>query len=138
MVKAPKTIIFRRSENSPVREKRRGFSPSLLLKPHPTRPPRSADYDWHDVLKRDCAQEIKRCKKLGLPERVRTNAQAVLKESVQQAEASVVSQKSLGGGAWGPGLGAGGCRGLVPGPAVFWGPGWQSGLATQTPHVSRL
>ena len=32
-------------------------------------------------------------------------------QSVQQTEASVVSQKSLGGGAWGPGLGAGGAGG---------------------------
>ena len=63
--------------------------------------------DWHDIFRRDCAQEIKRCKKPGLPERVRTNAQAVLRlawgglakgnQSVQQVEASVVSQKSPGG-----------------------------------------
>ena len=38
---------------------------------------------------------------------------------MQQAEASVVSQKSLGGGAWGPGLGA---QGLGPGPPGAWDP----------------
>ena len=57
------------------------------------------NYDWHDILRRDCAQEIKRCKKPGLPERVMTNTQAVLRlawgglakgnQSVQQAKARV-------------------------------------------------
>ena len=68
---------------------------------------------------------IKRCKKPGLPERVRTNTQAVLRlargglakrnQSVQQAEASIVSPKS-GPGPSGPGLGAGAgaSRGLGP------------------------
>ena len=57
------------------------------------------NYDWHDILRRDCAQEIKRCQKPGLPERVRTNTQAVLlpawgglakgNQSVQQAKTRV-------------------------------------------------
>ena len=122
MVKAAKAIIFRRSENFPVREKRRRFSPSPLLKPHPTH--FSSDYDWHNILKRDCAQEIKRCKKLGLPERVRTNAQAVLKEINQcnkPRQASFLKNLLV------LGLGA---QGLGPGPPGAWGPG----PATQPCH----
>ena len=83
-------------------------------------------------------QEIKRCKKPGLPERVRTNTQAVLRlawgglakgnQSVQQAQASVVSQKSPGGhlpsqgyGAWGPGSRQ--AKGWLKRLARRWGPG---------------
>ena len=108
MVKAAKTIIFRRSENSPVREKR-GFTLSDTETPSNT-PPRSADYDWHDILKRDCAQQIKRCKKLGLPERVRTNTQAVLKEINQ---CNKLRQASFLKNLLVVGLGA---QGLGPGP----------------------
>ena len=90
------------------------------------------NYDWHDILRRDCAQEIKRCKKPGLPERVRTNTQAVLllawgglakgNQSVQQAKARV----DFLVGTWRkeisrcnkPGL-----RGLGPGLPKAWGPG---------------
>ena len=91
------------------------------------------NYDWHDILRRDCAQEIKRCKKPGLPERVRTNTQAGLRlawgglakgnQSVQQAE--VVSGKSKSVGVISQGLGSQGlgAQGLGPGPPGAWGPG---------------
>ena len=83
-----------------------------------------------DILRRDCAQESKRCKKPGLPERVRTNTQAVLRlawgglakgnQSVQPAEASVVSQQFPAPRCnKPPGLGA---QGLGPGPPGAWGP----------------
>ena len=93
-----------------------------------------SNYDWHDILTRDCAQEFKRCKKPDFPERVRTNTQAVLllawgglakgNQSVQQAEASVVSGKSrsvrvISHGLGSQGLGA---QGLGPGPPGAWGP----------------
>ena len=92
------------------------------------------NYDWHDILRRDCAQEIKRCKKPGLPERVRTNTQAVLllawgglakgNQSVQQAEGSVVSGKSKSVGVISQGLGSQGlgAQGLGPGPPKVLGP----------------
>ena len=88
------------------------------------------NYDWHDILRRDCAQEIKRSKKPGLPERVRTSTQAVLllawgglakgNQSVQQAKARVASGKSKSVGVISQGLG--------PGLLGAWGPGHQSGL----------
>ena len=72
------------------------------------------------------AQEIKRCKKPGLPERVRTNTQAVLRlawgglakgnQSVQQAvEKAIYRAWGPGFRGLGPGLGAGASRNLRPG-----------------------
>ena len=93
------------------------------------------------IFRRDCAQEIKRCKKPGLQERVRTNTQAVLRlawgglakghESVQQAEASVVLknllQKKEISRCNKPRLrGRLGAQGLGPGPPGAWGPGPQT------------
>ena len=153
-----KTTLFRRSENSPGRRLAKGWESAENgcrgggglegnghgIPPYPPCPRfLRGNYDWHDIFRPDCAQEIKRCKKPGLPERVRTNMQAVLRlawgglakgnQAVQQAEPSVVSQKfpSLGrglSGAWGPGLGAGASASFVVLKSLLVGgaKGWET------------
>ena len=83
------------------------------------------NYDGHDILRRDCAQEIKRCKKPHFPERVRTNTQAVLLLAwgglakgnqwvlvFWQKQISRCNKSRLGLPA----------QGLGPGPPGAWGP----------------